>query len=74
MRLEEMQIPRIHLDDLRDRVRIERIAPLRDGARFRMLAPSRVCVYHDGEWFDDDVIFEKGENSRTDKEKSGKKK
>jgi hypothetical protein len=74
MRLEEMQIPRIHLDDLRDRVRIERIAPLRDGARFRMLAPSRVRVYHDGEWFDDDVIFEKGENSRTDKEKSGKKK
>ena len=82
MRLEEMQIPRMKLNELRDRIRIERIEPLRDGTRFKVLAPSRVRVYRDGEWLDDpEVIYDKkmSENERSEKvktemEKSGKKK
>lgn len=71
MRLEEMQIPRMRIDELRDRIRLERIEPLRDGTRFKMLAPSRVRVFHDGEWIDNpDVIYEKkSEKTKTDKKK-----
>jgi len=75
MRLEEMRIPRMELDGLRDRIRIERMAPLRDGARFKILAPSRVRVFHDGNWLDDDdVIFEKVEKAKADVEKTEKTK
>jgi hypothetical protein len=75
MRLEEMRIPRMRLDGLRDRIRMEHLAPLRDGARFRMLAPSRIRVFHDGEWRDDpDVIIEKMDKTKVEKEKSEKKK
>jgi hypothetical protein len=75
MRLEEMRIPRMRLDGLRDRIRMEHLAPLRDGARFRMLAPSRIRVFHDGEWRDDpDVIIEKVDKAKVEKEKSAKKK
>jgi hypothetical protein len=84
MRFEQMHIPRMELDGLRDRIRIERMKPLHDGARFRMLMPSRVRVFHDGDWADDsDVIIEKFgktkseiekiEKTKSEKEKSGKK-
>ena len=84
MKYEQMRIPRMELDGLRDRIRIERMAPLRDGARFKMLAPSRVRVFHDGDWINDaDVIieksekakaeYEKTEKAKSEKEKSGKK-
>jgi hypothetical protein len=46
------------------------MAPLHDGTRFRLLAPSRVRVFHDGDWYDD---IEKTEKAKTEKEKSGKK-
>jgi hypothetical protein len=70
------------LNELRDRIRIERIEPLRDGARFKVLAPSRVRVYRDGEWLDDpEVIYErklgeieKSEKVKAEQKKSGKKK
>ena len=40
-----------------------------------MLAPSRVRVFHDGDWFDDpDVIIEKMDRAKVEKEKSAKKK
>ena len=70
MRFEEMRIPRMELDRLRDRIRLEHMAPLHDGTRFRLLAPSRVRVFHDGDWYDD---IEKTEKAKTEKEKSGKK-
>jgi hypothetical protein len=73
MRLEEMRIPRMKLEGLRDRIRMEHLAPLGDGARFRLLAPSRVRVFHDGTWADDDdVIVKKIEKRKTDLEKTQK--
>ena len=75
MKREEMRIPRMKLEGLRDRIRMEHLAPLRDGVRFKMLAPSRVRVFHDGDWFDDpDVIIEKMDRAKVEKEKSAKKK
>lgn len=80
MHLEEMRAPRIRMNELRDRIRMERLAPLRDGMRFKVLAPSRVRILEDGDWLDDpDVIFEKTEKAKTEKakiekQKSGKKK
>ena len=73
MRIEEMQIPRMKLNELRDRIRFERIEPLRDGTRFKMLAPSRVRVFRDGEWSDDpEVIYDKkmSEIERSEKVKA----
>ena len=82
MRFEEMQIPRMKLNELRDRIRLERIEPLRDGTRFKVLAPSRVRVYRDGEWLDDPEVIldkemseiEKTEKAKVEQKKSGKKK
>ena len=75
MRLEEMRIPRMKLEGLRDRIRMEHLAPLRDGVRFKMLAPSRIRVFHDGEWLDDpNVIIDKVDKAKGEKEKSAKKK
>jgi hypothetical protein len=71
MRFEEMRIPRMELDHLRDRIRLEHMTPLRDGTRFKLLAPSRVRVFHDGDWYDD---IEKTEKAKTGKEKSEKEK
>ena len=77
MRLEEMQFPRMKLNELRDRIRIERMEPLRNGTRFKVLAPSRVRVYRDGEWVDDpDMIYERklGEIEKSEKVKAEQKK
>lgn len=82
MRVEEMQIPRLKLEGLRDRIRTERIEPLRDDARSRVSAPSRIRVFHDGEHAGNpDVIYEKkmseiekSEKATAGQKKSGKKK
>jgi hypothetical protein len=41
MRFEEMRIPRMELDRLRDRIRLEHMAPLHDGRRRKRRRPKR---------------------------------
>jgi hypothetical protein len=63
MQLEEMSIPRIRMEQLersrmplegiRERMKIEGLAPLREGARVRVLSPSRIKVFEG----DDDRDF-----------------
>jgi hypothetical protein len=57
-------------DGLRGRMLLEELAPLRDGERFKVLAPSRVRILKDRDWVD----FEKTEKALKEKEKSEKKK
>ncbi|HEX6573806.1 MAG TPA: PDZ domain-containing protein [Gemmatimonadaceae bacterium] len=84
MPLRRMQIVPRNPGGFRDRILMEELAPLRDGARFRMLAPSRVRVFKDGEWISKDGEWvskdgewrrlEKTEKALKEKEKSEKKK
>jgi hypothetical protein len=73
-RFNELQDRLMRIRDLDGRIRIERMAPLRDGARFRILAPSRVRGF-DRHWIDDDdVIIDKIEKQKSDVEKERKEK
>ena len=77
MRMHLRNLPFEHLramprdfEHLRGRMLLEELAPLRDGERFRILAPSRVRILRDGER----VNIEKTEKAPKEKEKSEKKK
>jgi hypothetical protein len=78
MRPEDMEGMRMQLNGLRDRLRMENFGPLRDGQRFRLLGPSRVRVFRDGDgWITGDggdVIIHRSQKAKTkaDKEKAEK--
>lgn len=68
MRPEDMDGMRMQLDGLRDRIRVEHLAPLMDGEHFRVMAAPRIRILRDGESCD--TIITGLEKTKVEKEKA----
>lgn len=76
--MEDMELPRMKLEELRNHMRLEGMEPFRDGQRLKIAGPSRVRILRDGDGWtigpDDEVIVKKLEKTKADKEKVEKAK